>query len=103
MKCRRGFWARGIRARLSRSTSPPSPATVPITARKAITSCAIRPKSRGVEARVSGKVLEFSFPGPDKLYIEIEDPAPLCLFADPMETDVPKPHADNVLYFGLAE
>jgi hypothetical protein len=76
------------------------PIEVEIRATGAIEKYTIRPKSRGIEARVDGGTLRFRLPVPDKLYIEIDDLAPLCLFANPLETDVPSPTAENVLYFG---
>ena len=60
----------------------------------------VRPASRGIEPEIDGNVLSFKLPGPDKLYIEIDDLPPLCFFANPFEKDVPSPDDPGVIYFG---
>jgi hypothetical protein len=67
---------------------------------KPIESSAIRPASRQIKSTGEGKALRFRLPGPDKLYIEIKGLAPLCLFANPPEANVPKATDGNVVYFG---
>jgi len=79
------------------------PVKVRITAHSAIGDYVVRPRSRGIEAHCEGSTLEFSLAGPDKLYVEIEGLAPLCLFADPMEEGTPDSEDENVLYFGPGE
>jgi len=76
------------------------PLEVEIRAPRAIETYVIRPKSRRIEAQRDGGTLRFRLPGPDKLYIEIDGLAPLCLFANPPEAEPPSPTAANVLYFG---
>jgi hypothetical protein len=63
---------------------------VEVRTHKLIESYAIRPTSRQIESACDGKVLRFRLSGPDKLYIEIKGLAPLCLFANPPEENVPK-------------
>ena len=74
-----------------------------ISAPGTITSASVRPGSRGIAARIEGNELLFTLPGPDKLYIEIDDLPPLCLFADAPETDVPEAGDPAVKYFGPGE
>lgn len=71
-----------------------------ISASAAIDSFTVRPKSRRIEARCDGEELSFTLPGPDKLYIEINDFPALMLFANPLETEIPDPQESDVLYFG---
>lgn len=65
-----------------------------------IENATIRPLSRDIKTTVSGKELTFTIPGPDQLYIEINDLPPLCLFADPLETERPSPKDPGIHYFG---
>lgn len=60
----------------------------------------IRPLSRGIEPQIKGNVLTFSIPGPDKLFIEINDLPPLCIFADPPEKEKPSANDPGVHYYG---
>jgi hypothetical protein len=60
----------------------------------------IRPKSRNVKYVIEGNIIRFSLPGPDKLYIEINELPPLCFFANPQETNIPDENALNTMYFG---
>lgn len=76
------------------------PLEITVTVPAQIKKASVRPVSRGIKTKVEGNTLTFSIPGPDKLYIEIDDYAPLCLFADPLEKDVPSPDDPNVHYFG---
>ncbi len=75
------------------------PIDVEIRAAGAITDYTIGPKSRQIKAQLHGNTLRFKLPGPDKLYIEIDSYAPLCFFANPLETHVPKPGDKGVLYY----
>ncbi len=74
--------------------------TIKITASSAIDTFVIRPKSRGIIAKVEGKELSFTINGPQKLYIEINDLPHLAIFADPLEVNPPEKEDENVLYFG---
>ena len=65
-----------------------------------IKSVNIRPKSRDIEYITEGNMIRFSLPGPDKIYIEINDLPPLCFFGNPIEEYVPDSTAAGVKYFG---
>jgi hypothetical protein len=82
------------------SFSVSGPVSVAVTAREPIRRFTIRPLSRNIEATVEGNVLRFRLAGPVKLYVEVNDLEPLCLFADPVETSRPKPGSPGVIYFG---
>jgi hypothetical protein len=74
--------------------------TVKVTAAANITSYIIRPKSRNIQAQVSGRDLTFTIPGPQKLYLEINNYPHLAIFADPLEVDPPQQGAAGVVYYG---
>jgi len=74
--------------------------TVKITAPSNITSYVIRPKSRGISAKVKGRTITFKLSGPQKLYLEINDLPHLAIFADPLEIAPPKQSDDKVVYYG---
>lgn len=65
-----------------------------------VKSVRIRPNSREIKYIIEGNLIRFSLPGPDQLYIEINDLPPLCLFANPVENNVPDKNDQNVRYFG---
>ena len=65
-----------------------------------VKSVSIRPNSREIKHIIEGNVIRFSLPAPDQIYIEINDLPPLCLFANPLESDVPDQNDENVRYFG---
>ncbi len=65
-----------------------------------VKSVSIKPNSREIKYIIEGNLIRFSLPGPDQIYIEINDLPPLCLFANPLETDVPYQNDANVRYFG---
>lgn len=73
---------------------------IKITSSEEITNYVIHPKSAGIKADVSGKELSFCISGPQKLYIQINDLPYLAVFANPLETDVPKPSDKKITYFG---
>ncbi len=60
----------------------------------------VRPRSKGIAARTDGNVVAFRLPGPEKLYIEIDDLPPLLFFADPPEQEAPAADAPRVRRFG---
>ncbi len=76
------------------------PVDITIKVPAPILKASVRPASRQIKTSVSGNTLTFSIPGPDKLYIEINDLPPLCLFADPPETEIPREGDPGVHYFG---
>jgi hypothetical protein len=47
-----------------------------------ITSAKVSPASRGIAPRVDGRRLTFSLKGPDKVYVEVNQLAPLAIFAN---------------------
>lgn len=59
----------------------------------------IRPASRQIVAAIKGNMFEFILPGPDKLYIEVNDLPPLCLLIHPPESNVPAKNDTDVRYF----
>jgi hypothetical protein len=74
--------------------------SITITAPADISRYVIRPKSRGINAKVSGRTLTLSLPGPQKLYIEINDLPHLAIFANPLETNPSKEGDPGVSYYG---
>ncbi|MFC2124182.1 glycosyl hydrolase family 28 protein [Bacteroidota bacterium] len=60
----------------------------------------VRPNSRGINAEIQGNKIRFNIPGPDKLYIEIDELPPLCFFANPVEKERPEANNQNVRYYG---
>ena len=57
------------------------PQKITVTAPTKISSYVIRPKSRGIVARVRGREITFTIPGPQKLYLEINGLPHLAIFA----------------------
>ena len=82
------------------SFSCDGPVEISITVPQAILKASVRPASRNINPAISGNTMTFSIQGPDKLYIRIDSLAPLCLFADPPEMNVPSPNDPGVHYFG---
>jgi len=78
------------------------PVEVHITSKKPLTNVVIRPRSFGIEAKIEDDdTLILKLDKPRKLSIEPEGrKAPLLLFANPPEKDVPKPGDAGVVYFG---
>jgi hypothetical protein len=76
------------------------PLTITITASSNIDKYIIRPKSRGIAGKVTGRDLTFTIPGPQKLYIEINGLPHLAIFANPLEVNSPKKGDPGVVYFG---
>ncbi len=76
------------------------PQTIKITAPSKISAYVIRPKSRGIVAKVRGRDITFTIPGPQKLYLEINGLPHLAVFANPLEVDPPKPGEAGVVYYG---
>ena len=73
---------------------------IKITAPGDINSFLIRPKNRGIKAKVKGRELSFTIPGPQKLYIEIDSLPHLAIFADPPEVNPPRQGDQGVIYYG---
>jgi len=76
------------------------PQTIKLTAPSNISSYVIRPKSRGIVAKVNGRCITFTIPGPQKLYIEIDSLPHLAIFANPLEINPPKQGDAGVVYYG---
>lgn len=73
--------------------------TITIKAPENITKFLIRPKSRNIKGKVNGRQLTFTITGPQKLYIEINDLPHLAIFANPLETSVPKKNDAGIIYY----
>lgn len=65
-----------------------------------IDTVSIHPLSRKIHPAVEDKSISFTLPGPDKLYIRINDLPPLCLFINPPENEIPSESEKGVRYFG---
>jgi hypothetical protein len=65
-----------------------------------IKKVSIHPLSREITSHISGNVLTFSLPGPDKIYIEIDSLPPLFIFANPIENKKISPKDPGIHYFG---
>lgn len=76
--------------------------TVKIDCPDEIKSVKVLPTSAGIMAWVAGKSLSFPLSHPANLTIEVNGQwcSSLHLFANPLQTDVPKPTDPNVIYFG---
>ena len=73
--------------------------TIKITAPANISNYIIRPKSRGIVAKVNGREISFTIPGPQKLYIEIDSLPHLAIIASPLEVNLPKQADTSVVYY----
>ena len=65
-----------------------------------IESFSIQPKSASIRGEADGKVLTLQIEGPQKLYIQINGKPYLGVFANPLETNIPKGKAAKVDYYG---
>lgn len=74
--------------------------TIKITASANIDSFKIRPKSRNIVSQLHGRDITFTITGPQKLYIEINGLPHLAIFANPLETNIPKQGDPGLVYFG---
>jgi hypothetical protein len=77
-------------------------ATVTVTVSKTVSAAKILPTSAGITPAIRGKSVSFTVTSPGNLTVEIngEWVKSLHLFANPLETDVPRPDDPNVIYFG---
>ncbi|MFC1794169.1 glycosyl hydrolase family 28 protein [Planctomycetota bacterium] len=78
------------------------PVVVRIVSKRSLRNVVIRPRSSGIQPRLEDDyTLNLTLDQPRKLSIEPDGKnGPLLLFANPMETDVPKPDDPGVVYFG---
>jgi len=76
--------------------------TVRIVSKRSLANVVIRPKSFGIETRlIDDHTLELTLDRPRKFSVEPDGKkGPLLLFANPPETDAPKPGDKGVVYFG---
>jgi len=65
-------------------------------------ACRILPSKYGIQPTREGSAVSFTLDGPRKVSVEFDDPIPhpMLVFADPPETDIPKPDDPEVLFFG---
>lgn len=78
------------------------PANVTVTVPQIVNSVKILPSSAGISAVIHGHTISFTVPSPKNLTIEVNGEYIRCLhiFANPLETNVPRPDDPNVIYFG---
>ena len=78
------------------------PVEVRVTSKRSLKNVVIRPRSFGIKTKLKDeRTLILTLDKPRKLSIEPDGTrAPLLLFANPLETDVPRPNDDGVIYFG---
>ncbi len=78
------------------------PAKVRIVSKRSLRETVIRPASSGVQLQVEDDhTLILILDGSRKFSVEPDGKkGPLLLFANPVETDAPKPEAPGVIYFG---
>lgn len=76
--------------------------TITVTAQQEIRSARILPSSFQLQPKIAGRRLTFTLTEPRNLTIEVNGDAigSLHLFANPPETNVPRPDDPNVIYFG---
>ncbi len=65
-------------------------------------SVRVRPASKGIAAKLEGRIISFTMPRPDNLVLELNGDLfdHLYLFVNPPETDRPEPDDPHVTYFG---
>ena len=77
-------------------------ATVRIVSKRSLANVVIRPESFGIKPTlVDDHTLDLTLDRPRKFSVEPDGKkGPLLLFANPLETDAPKPDDKDVVYFG---
>lgn len=75
---------------------------VTVTVPDTVTNAKILPSSAGIVPHISGKSISFKVMNPGHLTVEIngEWVKSLHIFANPLETNIPRPDDPNVIYFG---
>jgi len=75
---------------------------VEVTPTRKVTSAVVRPSALGIVPAIEGNTVRFSLSKPCNVSVELNGSLerPLHLFANPLETDPPKPGDPNVIYFG---
>ncbi len=76
--------------------------TVTITSLRAVTYARVLPTSYGITPTVEGSDISFTLDHPCNLTLELNGSFMRCLhlFANPLETNVPRPDDPNVIYYG---
>ena len=76
--------------------------TVKVTSPHPIQSAKVLPSSYGLQPTVDGKTLTLTLKEPRNLTVELNGTwvGALHLFANPLETDAPRPDDPNVIYYG---
>ena len=76
--------------------------TVTVTVSNAVIAAKVLPASAGITPEIKGNSISFVVKSPRNLTVEIngEWVRSLMLFANPLETDVPRAGDPNVIYFG---
>jgi hypothetical protein len=76
--------------------------TVTVTTPGAVSAAKVLPSSSGIVPAVSGNRITFTVSKPAQLTLEVNGDwmNSLHLFANPLETDLPKANDPNVIYFG---
>jgi hypothetical protein len=75
--------------------------TVKVVSQQSLDNTVIRPVSYGIEYQLAGDTLEFQLDQPRKISIEPDGPnSVLILLSNPLETDIPDPNNENVVYYG---
>ncbi|UCC96525.1 MAG: hypothetical protein JSW66_11855 [Phycisphaerales bacterium] len=75
--------------------------TVSVMPDREVDSVDIRPKNHRIASSIKGRAIDFQLDRPCNLSVEIDEDIkkPLFLFANPLETNRPKPGDKNVRYF----
>jgi hypothetical protein len=73
---------------------------IEITAKENIQSYVIRPKSRNIVAKITGRSMFITLSDPQKLYIEINRLPHLAIFVNPPEVNPPKQGDQSVIFLG---
>lgn len=78
------------------------PARVTVTCAEPVRSARVLPSSLRIAPAVDGRTVSFELPGPRHVVVEVNDDwvGSLQIFANPLETDVPKPGDPDAIYFG---
>ncbi len=77
------------------------PVMVEVTSKRPFTNVVVRPGGRGIRPTLQDRRIMFTLAKPGQVTVELDGPHhALHLFADPPETDAPKPGAAGVRYFG---
>jgi hypothetical protein len=78
------------------------PVTIKVTSPNPIQSAKVLPSSFGIQPAVEGKTLTFILKEPRNLTVELNGSwvGALHIFANPLETDTPRPDDPSVIYYG---